>query len=62
MSGHRLVRAILFLALALSLGACAVYAPVPAYSYYYPGYYYYPAPVYGSIGFGWYGGHHHYWR
>ena len=52
-------------ALALALGACAVYEPAPAYPAY-PAYgyapgYYAPAP---SFSFGYYSGpyHHHHWR
>ena len=57
-------------ALALTLGACAVYEPAPAYPTY-PAYGYAPAPGYyygpsTSFSFGYNSGpyhrHHHHWR
>lgn len=63
-------------ALALGLGACAVYEPAPAPAYpAYPAYGYAPGPAYGyapgyyygpstSFSFGYNSGpyHHHHWR
>ena len=56
---------VLLLGAASSLGGCVIYeTPPPAYAYP-PGYYsyapaYYPAPVVGSLGFGFsFGGHGH---
>jgi hypothetical protein len=63
-------RVIAACALALSMGACAVYEPAPAYpaypSYgYAPGYYYAPPPA-TSFSFGYYSRpyrhHYHHWR
>jgi hypothetical protein len=62
-------------AIAMLLGACAVYEPAPAYpaypvySYYAPEYYYAPAPT-TSLSFGYFSGpyrhrpyhHHRHWR
>ncbi len=49
----RSVKGISFAVIVLSLLAgCAVYEappPPPRYAYYHPGYYYAPAPVYGSV-------------